>query len=196
MLKSNLKQYLKHREEEGFITLEVLVSMIIGLAFLAASFQSLAYAMAIKVQAQEKQKANELIQEDIERMNQLGSNTSLAGTCNPTTYANGYAQGLWDDLEPNPPTAINLPPTKSLLKSIKSDGSNNERGKTLALNRFQFNDTTTNTAPFRTLKVRYRVWGWDGSDFTDKNGGTIDANDDPIAETFVEVIPDVALACP
>ena len=192
MFKADLKPNQIYKKETGYITLEILVSIVIALAFVAGTFQSLTYAMAIKVQAQEKQKANELIQEDIERMNQLGSNSALNGVCNPADYAGGYARALWDVLEPDDaPT-----PTKSLIKSIKEDGSDNARGKTLALDRFLFDDTTTNTPPYRTLRVGYRVWTWDGNDFKDKNGGDIDANDLPIAETFVEVIPDVALQCP
>lgn len=185
-------------QEEGFITLEVIVSIAVALAFLMLSFQSIVYAMAIKVQAQEKQKANELIAEDIERMSQLGSNNNLGGICNPAIYNDGYAQALWDVLEPNPPSAVNPPPRKTLIRTVNSDGSNDDVGKTLALQRFLFNDTTTNTPPYRTLKVGYQVWGWDtaNSEFTDKDGGTIDANDNPIAETFVEVIPDDALSCP
>jgi len=186
----------KASKKNGFITLEVIVSIAVSLAFVMLAFQSIAYAMAIKVQAQEKQKANELISEDIERMNQLGSNNNLGGVCNPANYAGGYAQALWDDLEPNTPSNANPPPTKTLIRTVNDDGSNDDVGKTLALMRFQFNDTTTSTAPFRTLKVGYRVWGWDGANFTDKDGGAIDANDNPIAETFVEVIPDDALSCP
>ncbi|MGB5636183.1 MAG: hypothetical protein WBM44_02875 [Waterburya sp.] len=198
MLNINLKPDQIPKKESGFITLEVVVSMILGLAFLAVSLQSIGYALAIKVQAQEKQRANELIQEDIERISQLGSNTALGGTCNPANYAGGYAQALWDALEPNPPSAENPPPTKTLSKSIKADGSDNGKGDILALQRFHFNDAVTNRAPFRTLKVAYRVWTWDAdnSQFTDKNGNIPDGEDFPISETFVEVIPDVALSCP
>jgi hypothetical protein len=46
------------------------------------------------------------------------------------------------------------------------------------------------------LKVGYQIWNWDGTNFLDKNGGTLGAGDEPIAETYVETIPDVALQCP
>lgn len=185
-------------DQKGFITLEVIVSIAVALAFLMLSFQSIVYAMAIKVQAQEKQKANELIAEDIERMSRLGSNNSLGGVCNPVNYAGGYAQSLWNVLEPNSPSASFPPPTKSLIKTINNDGTDDEKGKTLALQRFHFDTNAMNNPPFRTLKVGYRVWRWDTatSSFIDRNGGAIDSNDEPIAETFVEVIPDDALSCP
>lgn len=188
-----LLKIAKSSNKNGFITLEVIVSIAVALGFVMLSFQSIVYALAIKVQAQEKQRANELIAEDIERMSQLGSNNNLGGICNATTYNDGYAQSLWTAL------IANGTPTKTLIKTVnRDDGLDDEAGQALALSRFHFNDANTSVAPFRTLKVGYRVWGWDSdtNSFTDKNGGTLDINDDPIAETFVEVIPDDALSCP
>jgi type II secretory pathway pseudopilin PulG len=213
------------RKEAGFTTLEILISLIIALLFVAVSMQSLVYAMAMKVQAQEKQRANELIQEDIERINRLGStitpgavaSTTTIATppyCNPvdtaaiaaapsatppipvaiparTAYENSYAKALWTA------SILANPPTKTIIKKIKSDGSSETGGKQLALRRFEISSTTNNSsAPHRTLKVGYQVWNWDGINFKNKNNGTPAAGDEPIAETYVEVIPDVALQCP
>jgi type II secretory pathway pseudopilin PulG len=181
------------RQESGFTTLEILISLLIALGFVAVSMQSLVYAMAMKVQAQEKQRANELIQEDIERINQLGSTLPtppVTTTCNSTTYAGGYAQALWTLI----PTTTQ---TKTIIKKIKSDGSVGTGGKQLALRRFHVSSTAANSiAPHRTLKVGYQVWDWNGTNYTNKTGGTLGTGDEPIAETYVEVIPDVALQCP
>lgn len=184
----------KHsRKEEGFTTLEVLISLFIALAFVAVSMQSLVYAMAMRVQAQEKQRANELIQEDIESFNQLGSDANLAGTCNATAYAGSYAEELWNARN----FVLATPPTKTIIKKIKSDGSVETGGKQLALRAFEISSTANNsTAPHRTLKVGYQVWDWDGANYTNQNGGALTAGDEPIAETYVEIIPDVALQCP
>lgn len=186
------------RKDAGFTTLEILVSLIIALSFVAVSMQSLVYAMAMKVQAQEKQRANELIQEDIERINQLGSNTALAGTCNATTYTGSYAEALWTALQADASgNDTTTTVTKTVIKKIKSDGSVETGGKTLGLRRFHVSNTAGNsTAPHRTLKVGYQIWNWDGTSFKDKNDGAIAAGDEPIAETYVEIIPDVALQCP
>lgn len=195
------------QKEAGFTTLEILISLLIALLFVAVSMQSLVYAMAMKVQAQEKQRANELIQEDIERINRLGSTLGTAPvttTCNSTNYAGGYAKALWDSLQADDilragtPTPTPLPPpTKTIIKKIKSDGSAETGGKQLALRRFEVSSTASNsTAPHRTLKVGYQVWNWDGTNYKDQNNGTLSAGDEPIAETYVEVIPDVALQCP
>ena len=54
----------------------------------------------------------------------------------------------------------------------------------------------SSTAPYRTLKIRYEVWDWDGSNFLDKGGNVKDDSDEPITQTYVEIIPDAALSCP
>ncbi|NJL53539.1 MAG: hypothetical protein HC930_17720, partial [Hydrococcus sp. SU_1_0] len=109
----------------------------------------------------------ELIQEDIERINRLGS-TALTATCNATGYTGSYAEALWDALEaddilragtptPTPPP----PPTKTIIKKINSNGLVDTGGKQLALRRFHVSSTVNNsTSPHRTLKVGYQVWNW------------------------------------
>ena len=177
-------------KEAGFTTFEVLISLLIALGFVAVSMQSLVYSMAMKVQAQEKQRANELIQEDIERINRLGSNAALAGTCNATTYAGSYAEELWNAI----PAGTQ---TKTIIKKINSGGSVETGGKQIALRRFEVSSTANNsTAPHRTLKVGYQVWEWDGTNYLASDGTTLSTGDEPIAETYVEIIPDVALQCP
>ena len=191
------------KKEAGFTTFEILISLLIALSFVAVSMQTLVYAMAMKVQAQEKQRANELIQEDIARINQLGSTLPtppVTSTCNPvatpsstparTAYENGYAKALWNLI----PTATQA---KNIIEKIDSSGSVSTGGRRLALRRFEVSSTTGNsTAPHRTLKVGYQVWNWNGTDYTDENGSTDTTGDEPIAETYVEIIPDVALQCP
>ena len=172
-------EYKKFPKNKGFITLEVLVSILIASAFLAVAMQSLVYAMAIKVQAQEKQRANQLISEDLETANEFANRNGLVGSCNPANYDDGYAKGLWDVLD------AGGTPTKNLL----SDGG----GKKLALDRILVGGSNV---PHRTLKIKYQVWDWNGTNFLDRGGNIKDATDKPIVETYVEVIPDVALACP
>lgn len=173
-------QSQRSSKNQGFITLEILISILIASGFLAVAMQSLVYAMAIKVQAQEKQRATQLISEDLETANELANRSNLSGDCDATAYNNGYGRGLWTPLD-------NGTPTKSLL----SDGG----GKQLALDRIEV--IAGSAAPHRTLRIKYQVWDWDGTNFLDRSGNTRDvATDEPIAETYVEIIPDVALACP
>ena len=172
-------------KEKGFITLEILISILIASGFLAVAMQSLVYAMAIKVQAQEKQRATQLISEDLETANELANRSNLSGDCDATAYANGYGDELWDAL---------IADTATRTTSLLSDGG----GKQLALERTHVSAGAGNSAaPHRTLRIKYQVWDWDGTNFLDRAGNTRDvATDEPIAETYVEIIPDVALACP
>jgi type II secretory pathway pseudopilin PulG len=157
---------------QGFTTLEILISIIIALAFVSVAMQTFVLAMGIKVQAQEKQRANQLIQEDLERTNNLASNIAVDhdNKCFPAAYDNGYAKELWDDLD------AEAEPTVQLLKM--SDGTT--AGKTLSLIRTPVSQASS-TFPHRTLKINYQV---------------TDPDNNVIAQRYVEVIPDVALQCP
>ena len=187
---------LNHKKvlDRGFTTFEILISIIIALAFVSVAMQSFVLSMAMKVQAQEKQRANQLIQEDLERIGELATliRADHANKCNPvataadatatppvsarTAYQNGYAYELWEDL-----IAVTAPTVNRL---VAADGTGT--GKTLTLVRNQINDLTdpspTSDAPYRTLKINYQV--------------TVSPDDDVVAERYVEVIPDVALLCP
>ena len=177
-MKKLFKPKQKRLLNQGFTTLEILVSIIIALAFVGVAMQSFVLAMGMKVQAQEKQRANQLIQEDLERTNVLASNIAADhdNKCNPAAYANGYAKELWDDLD-----AVTEPTVKLITKS---DGTT--VGKTFGLSRTPVSETSSN-APHRTLKINYQVQELDDSG---------DPVGDVIAERYVEVIPDVALQCP
>ena len=168
--------------EKGFTTFEVLISIIIALAFVSVAMQSFVLGMAMKVQAQEKQRANQLIQEDLESIANLAANNIPAdhdNKCNPvatgsggsakTAYENGYAQELW---------IVGSGGSTSVKLLRAADGT--ESGNTLTLNKTNVS-ATSSSFPHRTLKIDYQV--------TDSDG-------DVIAERYVEVIPDVALLCP
>ena len=186
-----MKKFLCHKlassKEKGFITLEILVAILIASGFLAVAMQSLVYAMAIKVQAQEKQRASQLITEDLEIANNLANSSGLGGDCNAANYNDGYAKKLWEKLVDENGAIPRL--------SLLADGG----GKRLALERTEVSDDPSNTdTPHRTLKIKYQVW-WG----LDENGKFLDIDntertntDEPITETYVEIIPDAALSCP
>jgi Tfp pilus assembly protein PilE len=185
-----MKKLLKftHRKSlnQGFTTLEILISIIIALAFISVAMQSFVLAMGMKVQAQGKQRANQLIQEDLERTNVLASNIAEDhdDKCNPAAYVDGYANELWDAVEPVGSTQ----PTVKLLKM--ADGTT--AGKTFVLTRNHVSGVNSNP-PYRTLKINYQV-----QELDDSGNAIVDDTGNPIviAERYVEVIPDVALQCP
>ena len=176
--------------DKGFTTLEVLISIIIALAFVSVTMQSFVLALGMKIQAQEKQRANQLIQEDLERLSDLASliRADHANKCNPlattgtgakTAYENSYAQALWVEID-----KVKESDLDTKLNGFKSS-------KTLKIERTHVYDDSdpspASDAPYRTLKIRYRVHDSDDTTITD---------DEVIAQRYVEVIPDVALQCP
>ena len=177
------------KQETGFFTLEILVSLLIAMTFVLVALQSMVYATMLKVQAQERQRANQLIKEEIERVNILASNIAEDhdAKCEPANYADGYARELWDDVQTytNPPTAADPPPVEYLIQKTQADGTVVSSGRQFGLNRTHVS-VTNSTAPHRTLRIRYSVREWDGTQFVG----------DSITETYIEVIPDVALSCP
>ena len=195
---------LNHRKkDQGFTTLEILISIIIALAFVSVTMQSFVLAMAMKVQAQEKQRANQLIQEDLELISELSTIIpaeelsltpphTFAQKCNAipagggaVDYDEGFAQDLWNELQNEKPDGDASLSVK-LLK--KADGTEVGNSLTLTRTNVSAGDPTatpaiavSSVAPHRTLKINYQV---------------ADNDNNVIAERYVEVIPDVALRCP
>ena len=183
MQKLVLLKHKRNSPSSGFITLEILVSIIIALAFVSVAMQTLVVAMMMKVQAQETQRANQLIDEDIEDLKEqvslLPQDANHNTVCSATAYANGYAQDLWDSFTTSATNAsYTAIPTVNLLE----DGT----GKQLGLDRTHFSVIANKSEePHVTLKVLYEVKEYDGTTW-----GTL------IEKRYVEVIPDVALRCP
>ncbi|MEM9274442.1 MAG: hypothetical protein AAGA80_15970 [Cyanobacteria bacterium P01_F01_bin.143] len=177
MLQKIILQSKKKSSDQGFLTIEVILATLVAFFFLMFSLQALATAMFMKVQAQQDQRAEQLIQEDIEAFSSLGSTLSNTIDCNPATYNdNGYAQALWAAF----PDVGN-----TVTTSLLNDG---EGQAILSLSRthVSLNDST---APHRTLKVFYQV--------TSSDDATIgNADDEIVATRYVEIIPDDALRCP
>ena len=180
--------------DKGFITIEIIIALLIAFGFLMVSLQTLVLGMMFKVGAQEEQKADKLIQEDIERLNDLGSTLTLGATrteaCDGDfnddgTANDGYSQQLWADLQ-----AATQPPdlTVRLLTTVDvNSGIVQQGGKTLTLTRNPVLNVPTSGSPNRILGINYQVT-------TDEDG---DGNPDRvIANRYVEVIPDEALECP
>ena len=176
-----LKTQNKKLSDKGFITIEVVIALFIAFAFLMVSLQTMVAAMAFKLQAQEEQKANKLIQEDIERLNDIGSRLPLVlDRCdgdenNDGTADDGYSQALWDALQADTPDG-----DSDLQVRLVVTASGTEAGKTLTLTRDPDLSVTTSGSPNRILGISYLVADDDGTE---------------IINRYVEVIPDAALEC-
>jgi type II secretory pathway pseudopilin PulG len=164
------KLYKKNsKSKTGFSLTEVLVAMLIAFFFVLGTMQALVLATAFRVKAQEKQRANQLIQEDIEQINLAARDLAIDHSkCGATAYDNGYAKALWVSLPPEPDE-------KQLL---------GDEGKTYGLERQPV--TTNSTAPHKVLRINYKVKEWDGSALVGN----------AIATDYIEVIPNAAVQCP
>jgi Tfp pilus assembly protein PilV len=182
----------KTRTDQGFSMLEVLVASLIAFGFLMGSLQAIVLAVALRVEAQEKQIASQLIQKEIENINREATILDQNGTnydvqtskCLASAYSNGYAQALWNAYTAS--TSYQATPTQKLLIGTGSSGE--DQGKELGL--ISIDQYASSKIPHKTLRIRYEVREWDDST------STFDLSSDPIAEDYIEVIPNAALQCP
>ena len=171
-----LLQSKKKLPNKGFLTLEIIVATLVAFFFLMFSLQALTLSMFMKVKAQEDQRADQLIQEDIERVGSLSSILPFdLITCNAANYNNGYANALWLALEADTP-----PTSPDLTASLLTPGAGGATGTTLSLDRTHIS-AIGNNGFFSNLRIFYQV-----------------TNDDNeiIASRYLETIPDAALRCP
>jgi type II secretory pathway pseudopilin PulG len=191
MLKFIILKTKRHRKDQGFTMLEVLVAGLIAFFFIIGSLQAMVLATMLRVQSLEKERANELIQEDKEAVKALATNfqipntANLSNLCAPNDPANGFAQLF--STSATGLQGLAVPDNKKVL-STYSDTSATAPGRTLLLTRIP---TVGTTAPFKTLIINYQVDRTiDGTnpDLTDLNR--------LIATDTLEVMPNVALQCP
>jgi type II secretory pathway pseudopilin PulG len=185
LLKLTIK---KTKTDQGFSLLEVLVASLIAFGFLVGSLQAMVLAVAIKVEAQKKQVANQLIQKDIEDIQRVALTLDQNGTsydvetskCSASDYGDGYADALWDAYVAD--ASYEATPTQSI--SIGTSSTGGDEGEQVRLSRTLL--TAGSTAPHKTLKISYEVKEWDGTNLVG----------DAIATDYIEIIPPAALECP
>lgn len=157
----------KAKTESGFTLLEVLVASLMVVFFVVGSMQALALSVAIRVKAQERQRADQLIQEDIEAVRLVAENMAAnQSLCSVNIYAGGYAEALSTD------AAF---PASTSTKRLLEDNTNS---KQYQLTRTIDTANSTNTV----LKLSYSV---------KEVGQTTE-----IATDYIEVIPNAATLCP
>ena len=166
-------QSKKTLPDKGFLTLEIIVATLVAFFFLMFSLQALTLSMFLKVKAQEDLRANELIQEDIERVGDLSGNIPFdENICDMTVYEGSYPELLWKSLTTKAPTV-----TSSLIKTTDIYES---KGALLSLYRTHVSAADM-IPPFRNLRIFYQVKK---------------ANNQVVASRYLEIIPDEALRCP
>ena len=169
--------------------------MLMATLFLLGTLQMVVVGLAISVGATKEQRADKIIQQEVENLNDLGSNLTLAnmdaacsGTLNidgnGATADDGFGQALWNLRQQGDPL------------------------NDMTVNPFTFNDTTiggrilevrltrnnvageATLSPHRVLGLTFRV-----AEDLNSDGDTDDVNE-VITNRYVEMIPDAALECP
>ena len=182
---------------QGFITLEILISMLVGFFFIVLALQTVVSGIAFKVLAQKEFGGDRLIQEEIERLNDLARVENLtidAAACDGVwdsgdgSADDGHGQALWNLRFPGNAVAT-TPPADTLVVTPNVANNTNVVGRvfTLTATRNTTDPGGAATAnPFKVLGVNYVVTAPD-----EDGDGVIEE----IARRYVEVIPDEALEC-
>jgi len=174
--------------------LEVIIAILTITAFLTGTLQLMAVNALYKVRAERQAKANFWIQEDFESVKALASSLDVKSSpdyvsTDVCTGTEGYATALRRQLTatPLPNTSI---PTEQLVvvETPKKENFKNFVGKNYSLYR-TFDITGQSANPHR-LSINYRV------EATDKNSKDYPNQENVIAESSVEVIPDASFKCP
>ncbi|TRU45137.1 MAG: type 4 pilin [Microcystis aeruginosa Ma_QC_Ch_20071001_S25] len=166
--------------------LEVIIAILTITAFLTGTLQLMAVNALYKVRAERQAKANFWIQEDFEYVKALASSLDVKSSpdyvsTDVCTGTEGYATALRRQLTntPIPNTSI---PTEKLVETRPIVVKNYSLHRTF--------DITGQSANPHRLSINYRV------EATDKNSKDYPNQENVIAESSVEVIPDASFKCP
>ena len=159
--------------ESGFSMLEVIIAILTITAFLTGTLQLMAVNALYKVRSERQAQANFWIQEDFEDTKYQAS--TLAFDEKWCTGEEGYATALRGRLNANPPAA----------KPKLIVGKNYSLART-----FPDDDAAQSAHPHR-LRIEYEVRLAD-----DQTPKDYPNQENVIAESSVEVIPDASFNCP
>ena len=170
--------------------LEVIIAILTITAFLTGTLQLMAVNALYKVRAERQAKANFWIQEDFEDVKALASSLDVnSSPANPnvtkdvcTNIDQGYATALRRQLT-NTPLPTTTIPTEQLVATREIVG------KEYSLHR-TFNITNQSANPHR-LRIDYQVQLAKGQTANDYRN-----QENVIARSSVEVIPDASFECP
>ena len=167
--------------------LEVIIAILTITAFLTGTLQLMAVNALYKVRAERQARANFWIQEDFESVKALASSLDVKSSpdyvsTDVCTGTEGYATALRRQLT-NTPIPTTLPTSTDQEVETRPIVVKN-----YSLHR-TFDITGQSANPHR-LSINYRV------EATDKNSKDYPNQENVIAESSVEVIPDASFKCP
>ena len=163
--------------------LEVMIAIFTITAFLTGTLQLMAFTALYKVRSERQAQANFWIQEDFEDVKYLASTLDDSSSyVSPDVCTQGYATALRRQLTATPPPTTPIP-TEKLVATRTIVGKNYSLFRT-------FNITNQSANPHR-LRIDYRVQLATGQIADDYRN-----QENVIARSSVEVIPDASFKCP
>lgn len=159
--------------EQGFSLAEVLVAVLITTLFTVTSLQAVTLAVLFKIRARVASEATTRIQQDIELIKAKATDPNLldpvqhSARCSASTYANGYAQVLQNAITTTAPQTYTV------------------GGESYTLTRSFISSNPPNSSTFNVLRVNYQV----------RKGTSSSPIGSPVAQSYIEVIPNVAFQC-
>jgi hypothetical protein len=162
--------------------LEVIIAILTIAAFLTVTLELMAFTALYKVRAERQAQANFWIQEDFEDVKYLASTLDDSSSyVSPDVCTQGYATALRRQLTATPLTTPI--PTEKLVATRTIVGKNYSLFRT-------FNITNQSANPHR-LRIDYQVQLATGQIADDYRN-----QENVIARSSVEVIPDASFKCP
>jgi len=165
--------------ESGFSMLEVIIAILTITAFLTGTLQLMAVDALYRVRAKRQAQANFWIQEDFEEIKFLASsldvNSDFVSPDVCTDINQGYATALREQLTANPPAT-----NPKLIV-----------GKNYSLSRTFPDDVAAQSLHPHRLRIEYEVSLADSEIANDYRN-----QENVIARSSVEVIPDASFECP
>lgn len=201
-----------HRNR-GFTMMEVLVSILVILAFVMGALQALAITALVQIKAERQSQGTFWIQQDLEQVKYLASNFNDSSGCGATTFDAGVGGKFRDSLASNTTlTAANSTDNNSqVVKTSLNDSKSrpipdtaNPKNASYSLVRIITEDNTNPTV----LKVTYRVskpydtsktYNGEPNQTNTQNAYLADdktGKTSTLAVVYTEVIPQASFGCP
>ncbi|MEA5508559.1 type II secretion system protein [Crocosphaera sp. UHCC 0190] len=199
--------------DRGFTMLEVLVSILVILAFVMGALQALAITAIVQIKAERQAQATFWIQQDLERVKSLASNFNDISGCGAATFDAGVGGIFRDSLASDTTvTAANSSDNNSqVVKTSFNDNQSrpipdtaNSKNASYSLVRIITEDDSDPSV----LKVTYRVakpydttktYNSDSNQTHTQNSYLADDksnNTSTLAVVSTEIIPHASFSCP
>jgi len=187
------------RKQTGFTMIEVLLAILTVTLFLTGTLQLIAINTFYKMKNKQEAQASFWIQEDLEEVRSLATDTNLTASCYPTTVEDTYANALRLAILSRDTNPNNLLPGSSPRALLVSNTTQSPNAKMYGMVRelsIDFDDGNPSTIDRPTvLKINYKVEDINARRNSLSRNQDINTKDPVIATQYAEVIPNASFEC-